>query len=1099
MGRIFLARKQEQEKFCQVLDTYHKTLWQYLNTPLFNRTQDKDDTYVMLFHGAGGMGKSSLLRQLRKLVEEKPYEGKFNILWLDWEKQKNSSLELQVGHDNIKPETVLATLHEVLNNAGWGNYFDEYRRLTKKLKEAEKKVEEELKKPENKIEDKVAKLGAKGLTLLFRRLDKEGEVIPHQKLEPALEEGLKIGAEGVYEARQYIQNRLTPEEYEIFSRPEERLGKALGQGIAKLSQKKPLVIFYDTYEIVDRPECDYTLRTVMQKSGRRTLWLIAGRANLENSGKRGKDYFRGYNDDFEERLYARGLSEFTSNNVKEYFEQAAPQRPLEGEKIESLTQFSLGIPFVIAQAAAMWQEGKKMGEIVAPVEVELGKTTAYQEVVKKTCERFLVHCFSAPEKTKELTGIYGLALLRRPQPELLREMLEVTDLEAELQSLRQRYSFILVEELRLDEKLAQFLQDYLLAPVRRHNPLIVKLNENALAWLELELEELTKDITDTAEQLQEERITATIADLIHHRFWQGEDEGWRYFVPWFVVGCQYNLDWVKSLLEVVESFQSHFSGDGQRRLKLFREGLDLKEVEKGKRLLEELEKLQRRDWLKEEEYGVILQLQQGQLLFHQERYKEALQVCLEVERRLPVGALQLREDLAECFYQLCGEFTWPKDASSSVYTTEGKEAIDRAISLNSEDAYYYYYLGVIYDDAKQPEEALAAYQKAIELDPKLTYPHNGLGIVYYNQGKLEEALAAYQTAIELDPKLTYPHNGLGNVYQNQGKLEEAITTYQKAIELDPKDASNHNNLGNVYDEQGKLEEAITAYQKAIELKPNSALYHDNLGDIYRQQGEVDKAIKAYKKAIKLDSEYYWAYRSLGNVYDDQEKYEKAIAAYQKAIEIKPDNSKSRNDLGLVYEKQGKLEEAIKAYKKAIELDSEYYWAYRNLGNVYEEQEKYEKAIAAYQKAIAIKPDYDSAYNRLGWTYLLQNELTKAAENFNKAIELDPKESCYVFNLGLVYARQGEMETARQQWQKGLTLCQADKAWDKAFRALYTLALGNKEQGLTEMQQLMAEENVSVRALRDALDDAKILVKCPTPPEGIGEMVGLLEEGVRSRE
>ena len=969
MGRIFLARKQEQEKFCQVLDTYHKTLWQHLNTPLFDRTQEKDDTYVMLFHGAGGMGKSSLLRQLRKLVEDKPYEGRFNILWLDWEKQKNSSLELQVGHDNIKPETVLATLHEVLNNAGWGNYFDEYRRLTKKLKEAEKKVEEELKKPENKIEDKVAKLGAKGLTLLFRRLDKEGEVIPHQKLEPALEEGLKIGAEGVYEARQYIQNRLTPEEYEIFSRPEERLGKALGQGIAKLSQKKPLVIFYDTYEIVDRPECDYTLRTVMQKSGRRTLWLIAGRANLENSGKRGKDYFRGYNDDFEERLYARGLSEFTSNNVKEYFEQAAPQRPLEGEKIESLTQFSLGIPFVIAQAAAMWQEGKKMGEIVAPVEVELGKTTAYQEVVKKTCERFLVHCFSAPEKTKELTGIYGLALLRRPQPELLREMLEVTDLEAELQSLRQRYSFILVEELRLDEKLAQFLQDYLLAPVRRHNPLIVKLNENALAWLELELEELTKDITDTAEQLQEERITATIADLIHHRFWQGEDEGWRYFVPWFVVGCQYNLDWVKSLLEVVESFQSHFSGDGQRRLKLFREGLDLKEVEKGKRLLEELEKLQRRDWLKEEEYGVILQLQQGQLLFHQERYKEALQVCLEVERRLPVGALQLREDLAEMFSLIARRFTWPQYASDAVYSVDGEKAISKAVALDLEKANYHYYQGC----------------------------------VYYKQGKLEEAIAAYEKAIELDPKYAIPHYNLGIVYEKQGKLEEAIAAYQKAIELDPKYAYPHNGLGNVYDDQGKLEEAIAAYQKALRLPEQSG------------------------------------------------------------------TPASAHTL-----------------------------AWNNLGNVYKAQGKLEEAIAAYEKAIEIKPDYDYAYDRLGWTYLLQNELTKAEEHFNKALEIDPKSSSSMFNLGLVYAMQGNIAPAHQQWLKALELRQGDKAWDRAIRALYTLALGNKEQGLTEMQQLMAEENVSVGALRDALGDAKILAKCPTPPEGIGEMVELLE-GVLSKE
>jgi tetratricopeptide (TPR) repeat protein len=935
-GEIFLARTEEQDKFKQVLRSHHKTLRQILQTPVFPRPKPTENElpFVMLFYGEGGMGKTRLIRRLQQIVQEEPtFADKFNHLFLDWEEQQKLNLNLQVGHDNIAPEALLAVLHGAFDHhdKSWGNYFDEYRKLLKKLKEAEAKVDEELKKakPDAELQTQVRKWGAKGIAWIIRQAP-GADVVPSQALESVLETGIQVGAEGLYQARQFVQAALTPEEYEIYAQPHERLAEALGKGIAQLAKRKPLLIFLDTYEIVDRPDCDYTLRRAIQHSSDRVIWIIAGRANLADSGQRGKIYFRGYKRDFpEERIYTKSLSEFGDKEIHSYFSQLVRDRSLTDEEVEAVARFSLGIPFVIAQAAAMWQEGKPLAEIVAPVQSVLGETTPRRQVVKETSERFLMHCFSAKERERDLRAIYALAMMRRPDAKLLKEMLDVADLEPELQSLRERYSFIWVEQIRLDEKLAQFLREYLLDPVRRDSSMVQQLNERAIAWLELQLEALTRDISDTAEQLRDERITETTIDLTHHHFWQGEEAGWRYLVPQAIAGSQYNRDFTRSLLEVAEAFSATFSKEEQRRLKLFSKSVEsFPDPEDFRQTLEELEKLAQRKWLDgkgEEERKAILRLEKGRLLYRQGKYKDALQVYLEVEKQIPETARQLRKNLAEEFYSLSNEFIWPNRSSNAVYSADGQKAIEKAIDLNCEEARYHYNLGVIHAKARD-----------------------------YSQ-----AIAAWQSAIELYPRYAAPHNGLGYVYKDQNKLDEAIAAYQRAIQLDPKDASSHNGLGIVYSDQGKLDEPIAAYQRAIELDPKGAL----------------------------------------------------------------------------------------------------------------------------------------AYSNLGWAYLLKADLTQAKDKFEEAINLDPKEYSYVLNLGVAYALQGNIDEARIHWQKGLALCQASDAWDRAIHALYTVAIGETERGMTEMQKVLDEEGSAVAALRNALGDAEILARCPVKPEGIDTVIEMLKRAI----
>jgi len=1003
MARIFLARTEEQKRFREVLRSLQPNVgWFSKNLPTVvklakllpaKKEMVSTSPHIFLLYGEGGMGKTSLGRRFCDLAREE-FPDRFQVLRLDWEEAKNEYPSLNVGHESIRPESVLEAIYRLLGQEYEGK-FEKYRQVEKTLKQIEEKVDKELQARQGEGAE-YAPILKKGLSWSLGALRK----LPHVETilgagDGKAEEAIADGAVSALVA--LMKKRLSLEERRIFATPHRQLAEALGQGLQAIAAQKPLVLLLDTYEIVDRIECDRVLRMVIKAAGRRVVWAIAGRANLADSYRLSQDYFRGYRDEFSENLYVYPMSEFSREQESEYFAHPEINVPLSDDDAESVKQFSLGIPFVVQQIAAMRQQDINLATILLAPSADRDDESPREAVVRATSDRFLRYCLDERDKK----AVYALAMMCRPDNELLKAMLGVTDLEPEMRSLKARHSFVLLEGkgIRLHDKLESFLQDYLRSGLAGQSTVVRKLSDRAVAYLEPRLREWQKEFTDTADYFESDRIANGLLDLVQFKFWQEVEVGWHCAVPLFVESWQYNRDWQMQLLGVIGAFQVRFDGDSKKRLRIFAKDLgDLGyyffDSDSQKVLLDELEKLATRGWLDGDcktEHMLILLIQRGRLLYKLKSYSECLQIYLEAEKLLPETALHLRKDLAEKFSEIGYKFLW-KD-NKPIASPEAQTAYQSSAALNPENSYAWRDLGVSLAKLEQFELAIASYQQAIDLDPKHAYPHNGLGGVYKAQGEYELAIASYQQAIDLDPKDAYPRNGLGYVYRTQGEYELAIASYQQAINLDPKFAIFHHNLGFVYQDLGEYELAIASYQQAIVLDPKFAYPHHCLGFVYYFQG----------------------------------KYELVISSFQQAIDLDPKFASPHNGLGYVYRTQGEYELAITSYQQAINLDPKF----------------------AYPK----------------------------------------------FDLGTVMGLQDNQAEAISLWKQGLELLTRNSQYDRLYRALYEVGIGEIECGTNSLREILETEKPPLGILTQVLKDAELIARFPTKLEGIDTVIEMLRQAI----
>ena len=174
-------------------------------------------------------------------------------------------------------------------------------------------------------------------------------------------------------------------------------------------------------------------------------------------------------------------------------------------------------------------------------------------------------------------------------------------------------------------------------------------------------------------------------------------------------------------------------------------------------------------------------------------------------------------------------------ATKCYYKNNLKEALSlflQALSLDINNSYSYYNLGLTYDALKEYELAIANYKKAIALNPYDVRSVNNVAWIYFENIKDEDTATKYLNyAIQIMPNDAEAYNIYGNIYFKKEDFKTAILYFKKAIKFDKNYAKNYYDISKAYIGIEDFKNAKKTIETCIQINSNYPLAKDLLVEI----------------------------------------------------------------------------------------------------------------------------------------------------------------------------------------------------------------------------------------------------------------------------
>jgi tetratricopeptide (TPR) repeat protein len=248
----------------------------------------------------------------------------------------------------------------------------------------------------------------------------------------------------------------------------------------------------------------------------------------------------------------------------------------------------------------------------------------------------------------------------------------------------------------------------------------------------------------------------------------------------------------------------------------------------------------------------------------------------------------------------------------------GPDHSDVAQTLNNLGTLYWYTARY---DAAEPllRRALAIHEQALGPESAAIAGRlNNLAMLYHSQGRYADAEPLYRRAIEINRKALGPDhpematslNNLAGLYYCLGKLAEAEPLLRQALETNrkalgpdhPDVALSLSNLAGLLRDQGRFEDAEPLYRQAI------AIYERTLGV---EHPDVAKSLNSLATLLRTCKRYEEA----------EQLFRRALGLSEKSLGADhPEVARALNGLGHVCWDQGRFAEAEPRFRRALEIN-----------------------------------------------------------------------------------------------------------------------------------------------------------------------------------
>ncbi len=223
-----------------------------------------------------------------------------------------------------------------------------------------------------------------------------------------------------------------------------------------------------------------------------------------------------------------------------------------------------------------------------------------------------------------------------------------------------------------------------------------------------------------------------------------------------------------------------------------------------------------------------------------------------------------------------------------------RQALERKV-LPEDNPAFQIYLASALAYAKQTEEALKVIDRAIELDSDNPRLQGRKAWIYYQAKQYDQARAAYERMLakfgedyessEVRDVVREARLVLSNIEVQSGTMPAAEEWLQQVLDEFPQDVSALNDLGYLWADQGKhLNRALRMTQYAVSQDPENDAYRDSLGWALYRLGRYEEALPHLQHAAAVDSPDGVILDHLADIYWALHQKEDALANWKRAVE-----------------------------------------------------------------------------------------------------------------------------------------------------------------------------------------------------------------------
>jgi tetratricopeptide (TPR) repeat protein len=332
---------------------------------------------------------------------------------------------------------------------------------------------------------------------------------------------------------------------------------------------------------------------------------------------------------------------------------------------------------------------------------------------------------------------------------------------------------------------------------------------------------------------------------------------------------------------------------------------------------------------------------------------------LAAEQRALTGASQSDTPLSEAYGRLGQVY------QAYAFLTAADACYTNAQRLAPRDYRWTYLRGLLAQQARRDDEALAAFRQVQTLQPGYLAAWANAGNLLLQKNHLDEAQAAFSEAVKRDERCAAAHYGLGQIALTRRAYPTAVQHLERALAAAPaanrihyalamaqrglgdlaKAAAHLKLQGQVgvrvadplldglqdfargerwhltrakraYDAQ-RFAEAAAEYKLALAANPASVTALVNLGATLVQLGERAAALERYEQALRLAPDNLTAQANLGFLLMQAQRYAAALPHLRAVLTQTPRDAEARYQLALAFFKLNQPDEALRELEQVI--------------------------------------------------------------------------------------------------------------------------------------------------------------------------------------